>query len=383
MLTARWRWKDSANIRLNETVTVKGATTCKKGKKTDNDYGDFWRVHDNRYDLSPLIDKYPGGSQWLEEFQCWQDFSQIFLQKDGHSAQFFLALWNLMDSTWPWNEEFTRKSSLCPRKWRMRTEKTSICCLWSSCSLPWCRPVTGLWALSCGWGSKLVFSSDSSVSWHHPDIYRAGDEFALGSDWVRVSWTPLAIVVMLMEICWPNWFRTAITSFIICSRRSTTACCPSCKPISWKRVANYLSKTLNSTSRVWLNGATTREWCLESSRPKRSTVIWQLFSSDDDSTSRCGMQFGHRRPFLFALPTPSYLLNFVPPSTPSFSFSIFGLCLLSVVHNSALSSCPLFASFNFLLSSIQRKFRLIRCVKSIKCPQSETSGGPVDSHRSQ
>ena len=213
----------------------------------------------------PMAGSGPGdGHHWPvwmfpPEFKCWQDFSQIFLQKDGHSAQFFLALWNLMDSTWPWNEEFTRKSSLCPRKWRMRTEKTSICCLWSSCSLPWCRPVTGLWALSCGWGSKLVFSSDSSVSWHHPDIYHAGNEFALGSDWVRVSWTPFAIVVMLMEICWPNWFRTAITSFIICSRRSTTACCPSCKPISWKRVANYLSKTLNSTSRVWLRGATTRE----------------------------------------------------------------------------------------------------------------------------
>ena len=25
-----------------------------------------------------------------------------------------------MDSTWPWNEEFTRKSNLCHRKWRMR-----------------------------------------------------------------------------------------------------------------------------------------------------------------------------------------------------------------------------------------------------------------------
>ena len=58
---------------------------------------------------------------------------------------------------------------------------------------------------------------------------------------------------------------------------------------------------------------------------------------------------------------PRLLISLIlfPPSTPSFSSPIFGLCLLSVVHNSALSSCPLFASFNLLLSSIQRKFRLI------------------------
>ena len=108
--------------------------------------------------------------------------------------------------------------------------------------------------------------------------------------------------------------------------------------------------------------------------PKGQRSFGSCFPSDDDSTSRCGMQFGHRRLFLFALPTPSYLLNFVPPppSTPSFSFPIFGLWLLSVVHNSALSSCPLFALFNCLLSSIQIKFRPIRCVKLIMCPHSET-----------
>ena len=70
---------------------------------------------------------------------------------------------------------------------------------------------------------------------------------------------------------------------------------------------------------------------------------------------------------------PRLLISLIlfPPSTPSFSSPIFGLCLLSVVHNSALSSCPLFALFNCLLSSIQTKFRLIRCVK-FTCHHSET-----------
>jgi len=42
--------------------------------------------------------------------------------------------------------------------------------------------------------------------------------------------------------------------------------------------------------------------------------------------------------FVFLIDSP-LSLEFVPPSTPSFSFAKLGLSLLSVVQNSALSSC--------------------------------------------
>ena len=47
MLTTRWRyWR----------CTVKGAAPWMKDKKMDDD---FWRVHDNLYDLRPFIDEHP------------------------------------------------------------------------------------------------------------------------------------------------------------------------------------------------------------------------------------------------------------------------------------------------------------------------------------
>ena len=86
---------------------------------------------------------------------------------------------------------------------------------------------------------------------------------------------------------------------------------------------------------------------------QRSTVIRQPLPPDDDSTSMWNPVRPPSAPFLFAHPTPSYLIYFV---SPSFSFPIFGLCLLSVVHNSALSSCPLFALFNASFVQYKQSF---------------------------
>jgi len=48
--------------------------------------------------------------------------------------------------------------------------------------------------------------------------------------------------------------------------------------------------------------------------------------------------------FVFLIDSP-LSLEFVPPSTPSFSFAKLGLSLLSVVQNSALLSRPFRSSF--------------------------------------
>ena len=61
--------------------------------------------------------------------------------------------------------------------------------------------------------------------------------------------------------------------------------------------------------------------CLESSTPKGQRSSGSCFSQSDDSTSRRGIQPLSPPPFLFTFPTPSYLKNFVPSSTPSFSYS--------------------------------------------------------------
>jgi Cytochrome b5-like Heme/Steroid binding domain len=43
----------------------------------DDDYGNLLRVHDNLYDLSPFVEKHPGGSQWLEVIRG-TDITELF-----------------------------------------------------------------------------------------------------------------------------------------------------------------------------------------------------------------------------------------------------------------------------------------------------------------
>jgi cytochrome b involved in lipid metabolism len=48
-----------------------------KGKKMDDDYGDFWRVHDNLYGRSPFMENHPAGSQRLE-MSRGTDITELF-----------------------------------------------------------------------------------------------------------------------------------------------------------------------------------------------------------------------------------------------------------------------------------------------------------------
>lgn len=45
---------------------LKTAAMWLKGRRTDDDIGDFWRVHDKLYDLTDFMGRHPGGRQWLE-----------------------------------------------------------------------------------------------------------------------------------------------------------------------------------------------------------------------------------------------------------------------------------------------------------------------------
>ena len=92
-----------------------------------------------------------------------------------------------------------------------------ICCLWSSCSLPWCSPVCCGPQVVAGNPSYCQFflqirpcHGSPSPSGHLSRRWRVRLRIRLGTG---VSWTPFVIVVMSREICWPNWFRTAIKSF--------------------------------------------------------------------------------------------------------------------------------------------------------------------------
>ncbi|XP_069700190.1 cytochrome b5-related protein-like [Periplaneta americana] len=50
---------------LSATSTPPTAQTWLQGKQKDDNTGGLWRVHNDLYDLTPFIDKHPGGSHWL------------------------------------------------------------------------------------------------------------------------------------------------------------------------------------------------------------------------------------------------------------------------------------------------------------------------------
>ena len=89
--------------------SVKGAATWLKGKKTDDDYGEFWRVHDKLYDLSPFIDKHPGGSQWLEVTRG-TDITELFeCSHPNPSVDKILAKYFIKKTDIPLNSPYTLK----------------------------------------------------------------------------------------------------------------------------------------------------------------------------------------------------------------------------------------------------------------------------------
>jgi len=49
----------------NRVSPFKNAVNWLEDKKKDDNIGDFWRVHDKIYDVSPFIKNHPGGSEWL------------------------------------------------------------------------------------------------------------------------------------------------------------------------------------------------------------------------------------------------------------------------------------------------------------------------------
>jgi cytochrome b involved in lipid metabolism len=78
-----------------------------KGKKMDDDYDDFWRVHGNLYDLSPFMEEHPDGSQWLEVsrgmditemFECSHPYPNV----DKILAKYFVKKTNI-----PRNSSYT------------------------------------------------------------------------------------------------------------------------------------------------------------------------------------------------------------------------------------------------------------------------------------
>ena len=111
--------------------------------------------------------------------------------------------------------------------------------------------------------------------------------------------------------------------------------------------------------------------CLESSRPKGRRSSGSR-CPQTMIPHRCGIQFGHRRPPSY-LHIPRLLIFLILSPHQPLPFRSLFLASVCVVHNSALSSCPLFILFKCLLSSTQTQFRLICCVKLIKCPHSETT----------
>ena len=117
----------------------------------------------------------------------------------------------------------------------------------------------------------------------------------------------------------------------------------------------------------------THNMCLESSRPKGQRSSGSR-CPQTMIPHRCGIQFGHRRPPSY-LHIPRLLIFLILSPHQPLPFSSLFLASVCVVHNSALSSCPLFILFKCLLSSTQTQFRLICCVKLIKCPHSETTWG--------
>ncbi|KAG7177096.1 Cytochrome b5-related protein-like 1 [Homarus americanus] len=46
-------------------VLLKSSHRWINGKRTDDDVGPYWRVHDKLYDLTGFVDKHPGGRDWI------------------------------------------------------------------------------------------------------------------------------------------------------------------------------------------------------------------------------------------------------------------------------------------------------------------------------
>ena len=46
-------------------VPLRAAATWIEGKRTDDDCGNLWRVHDKLYDLTDFVERHPGGAQWI------------------------------------------------------------------------------------------------------------------------------------------------------------------------------------------------------------------------------------------------------------------------------------------------------------------------------
>ncbi|KAJ9587922.1 hypothetical protein L9F63_018648 [Diploptera punctata] len=56
---------------------VRTAALWLKGKRTDDNIGSLWRVHDSLYDFTSFIHKHPGGSDWLN-FTKGTDITEAF-----------------------------------------------------------------------------------------------------------------------------------------------------------------------------------------------------------------------------------------------------------------------------------------------------------------
>ncbi|XP_045619074.1 cytochrome b5-related protein-like [Procambarus clarkii] len=58
-------------------VLLKSSHTWIRGKRTDDDAGSYWRVHDFLYDLTDFVEKHPGGRDWIAATRG-TDITEVF-----------------------------------------------------------------------------------------------------------------------------------------------------------------------------------------------------------------------------------------------------------------------------------------------------------------
>jgi hypothetical protein len=79
---------------------LKTASQWLKGRREDDNCGDFWRVHDKLYDLSGFLNSHPGGRMWLEVTKG-TDITEAFESShlDGQKVDAILAKFYRKEAT--------------------------------------------------------------------------------------------------------------------------------------------------------------------------------------------------------------------------------------------------------------------------------------------